>query len=66
MKQIAGLRLGQHLAMTPALQQSIKLLQLSTLDLQQEIAQVLEQNFMLERADEASTSTEAEAAPDEE
>ena len=69
MKQIAGLRLGQHLAMTPALQQSIKLLQLSTLDLQQEISQVLEQNFMLERADEASTpSTEAEAetAPGEE
>ncbi len=65
MKQIAGLRLGQHLAMTPALQQSIKLLQLSTLDLQLEIAQVLEQNFMLERADDSSASTDSEAPADE-
>ncbi|MGH8531111.1 MAG: RNA polymerase factor sigma-54 [Nevskiales bacterium] len=66
MKQIAGLRLGQHLAMTPALQQSIKLLQLSTLDLQQEISQVLEQNFMLERMEDVATaSTEADAEPGE-
>ncbi len=68
MKQVAGLRLGQHLAMTPALQQSIRLLQLSTLDLQQEIAQVLEQNFMLERAEEpaAPASDEATDKPDQE
>lgn len=51
--------------MTPALQQSIKLLQLSTLDLQQEISQVLEQNFMLERIDEAAAPTESDAEPGE-
>lgn len=52
MKQTQALRLGQHLTMTPALQQSIRLLQLSSLDLQEEIEQVLEQNFMLERVEE--------------
>jgi len=48
MKQSLQLKLGQHLVMTPQLQQAIKLLQLSTLDLQQEIQQVLETNPMLE------------------
>lgn len=48
MKQSLQLRMGQQLAMTPQLQQAIKLLQLSTLDLQQEIQQVLESNIMLE------------------
>jgi RNA polymerase sigma-54 factor len=37
MKQTLQLRLGQHLTMTPQLQQAIRLLQLSTLDLRQEI-----------------------------
>ncbi|MEQ1530177.1 MAG: RNA polymerase factor sigma-54, partial [Methylococcales bacterium] len=45
-------RLGQQLAMTPQLQQAIKLLQMSTLDLQQEIQQALESNMMLEISDE--------------
>jgi RNA polymerase sigma-54 factor len=49
MKQSLGLRLGQSLTMTPALQQAIRLLQLSTLDLQQEIQMVLDSNLMLER-----------------
>ena len=49
MKQSLGLRMGQSLAMTPALQQAIRLLQLSTLDLQMEIQQVLDSNVMLER-----------------
>lgn len=48
MKQSLQIKLGQSLAMTPQLQQSIKLLQLSTLELQQEIQQILESNPMLE------------------
>lgn len=52
MKQSIQLRLGQHLTMTPQLQQAIKLLQLSTLELQQEIQEVLDTNYMLEEGDE--------------
>ncbi len=48
MKQSLQLRMGQQLSMTPQLQQAIKLLQLSTLDLQQEIQQALDSNIMLE------------------
>ena len=48
MKQSLQLRLGQHLTMTPQLQQAIRLLQLSTLDLQSEIQEALETNPMLE------------------
>ena len=48
MKPTLQLRLGQHLTMTPQLQQAIKLLQLSTLDLKQEIQDALESNLMLE------------------
>ena len=48
MKLSLQLKLGQQLAMTPQLQQAIRLLQLSTLDLQQEIHQALESNPMLE------------------
>jgi len=51
MKQALHLRLGQHLAMTPQLQQAIRLLQLSTLDLHQEIQEALESNLMLELDD---------------
>ncbi|MFA7553766.1 MAG: RNA polymerase factor sigma-54 [Spongiibacteraceae bacterium] len=52
MKQSLQLKIGQHLTMTPQLQQAIKLLQLSTLDLQQEIQQALESNPMLDVADD--------------
>jgi RNA polymerase sigma-54 factor len=48
MKQSLQLRIGQHLTMTPQLQQAIRLLQLSTLDLQQEIQEALDSNPMLE------------------
>ncbi|HSB96798.1 MAG TPA: RNA polymerase factor sigma-54 [Spongiibacteraceae bacterium] len=48
MKQSLQLRIGQQLTMTPQLQQAIKLLQLSTLDLQQEIQSALDSNPMLE------------------
>ena len=58
MKQSLSLRLGQQLTMTPQLQQAIKLLQMSTLDLQQEIQQVLESNVMLEINDDDSSPNE--------
>ena len=52
MKQALQLKIGQSLTMTPQLQQAIKLLQMSTLDLQQEISRALEENPLLEREDE--------------
>lgn len=51
MKQTLQLRLSQHLALTPQLQQSIRLLQLSTLELNQEIEKFLQDNPLLERED---------------
>ena len=48
MKPALTLRLGQQLRMTPQLQQAIRLLQLSTFDLQQEIQEALDSNLMLE------------------
>jgi len=48
MKQALQLRLGQHLTMTPQLQQAIRLLQLSTLELHTEIQDALDSNLMLE------------------
>ncbi|NCT99490.1 MAG: RNA polymerase factor sigma-54 [Comamonadaceae bacterium] len=52
MKQSLSLRVSQHLALTPQLQQSIRLLQLSTLEMAQEVEQMLDENPFLERADE--------------
>jgi len=52
MKQTLQLKLSQHLALTPQLQQSIRLLQLSTLELNQEIENYLHENPLLERVDE--------------
>ena len=49
MKQSLQLKVSQQLTLTPQLQQSIRLLQLSTLDLQQEIENILHDNPMLER-----------------
>ncbi len=54
MKTSLQLKMGQQLTMTPQLQQAIRLLQLSTLDLQQEIQQALENNPMLEATDDDS------------
>ncbi|MFO6423259.1 RNA polymerase factor sigma-54 [Motilimonas sp. KMU-193] len=48
MKPTLQLRLGQQLTMTPQLQQAIRLLQLSTLELQQEIQEAIESNPLLE------------------
>ena len=57
MKPALQLRLSQHLALTPQLQQSIKLLQLSTVEMQQEIERYLLENPMLERDDEPGGET---------
>jgi RNA polymerase sigma-54 factor len=51
MKPSLQLKLSQHLALTPQLQQSIRLLQLSTLELNQELEQILAENPLLERLD---------------
>ena len=59
MKPSLQVRLSQHLALTPQLQQSIRLLQLSTLELHQEVEQMLEQNPFLETDDEAGTPYDA-------
>jgi RNA polymerase sigma-54 factor len=53
-KQGLSLRVSQHLALTPQLQQSIRLLQLSTLELSQEVEQMLDENPFLELAEEAA------------
>jgi RNA polymerase sigma-54 factor len=51
MKHSLQLRLSQHLTLTPQLQQSIRLLQLSTLELNQEIETFLQENPLLESDD---------------
>ena len=52
MKPSLQLKLTQHLALTPQLQQSIRLLQLSTLELEQELEKYLLENPLLERDEE--------------
>ncbi len=56
MKASLQLRMSQQLTLTPQLQQSIRLLQLSTQDMQQEIARLIEENPMLELAEEVAFS----------
>ncbi|MEY2631787.1 MAG: hypothetical protein RIR00_441, partial [Pseudomonadota bacterium] len=58
MKPALQLKLSQHLALTPQLQQSIKLLQLSTLEMNQEIERYLLENPLLEREDEPGEAPE--------
>ena len=79
MKPTLQFRLSQHLTLTPQLQQSIRLLQLSTIELNQEIERLLMENPILEREDgesdaaaavvrsreEAEARTSAEEAPGE-
>lgn len=66
MKQTLSLKLGQQLTMTPQLQQAIKLLQLSALDLQQEIQTTLESNPMLEYEGDVGVEDDSEASADSE
>ena len=58
MKPSLQVRLSQHLALTPQLQQSIRLLQLSTLELHQEVEQMLEQNPFLEAEEDSAPAFE--------
>ena len=60
MKPTLQLRIGQQLTMTPQLQQAIRLLQLSSLELQQEIQLALDSNPLLEQEEPESETTDAE------
>jgi len=51
MKQTLQLKLSQHLTLTPQLQQSIRLLQLSTVELNAEVERMLQENPLLEKAE---------------
>lgn len=62
MKHSLQLKLSQHLTLTPQLQQSIRLLQLSTVELNQELERYLAENPLLERADLASGDESQPAA----
>ena len=65
MKPSLQFRLSQHLTLTPQLQQSIRLLQLSTVELNQEIERILMENPALERdeAEEPAAKGATEQAP---
>ncbi|RVU41888.1 RNA polymerase factor sigma-54 [Rheinheimera riviphila] len=65
MKPSLQLRLGQQLTMTPQLQQAIKLLQLSTIELQQEIQEALDANPLLEADDEFNNYNENSSTPEQ-
>jgi len=65
MKQSLSLKLGQQLTMTPQLQQAIRLLQLSTLDLRLEIQQAVETNPMLELVEDDDDVSAAEMSNQE-
>ncbi|MDX8386555.1 MAG: RNA polymerase factor sigma-54 [Gallionella sp.] len=64
MKPSLQLRVSQQLTLTPQLQQAIRLLQLSTLDMHQEVARMLEENPMLESSDDTVTSESPSDQPD--
>jgi RNA polymerase sigma-54 factor len=61
MKQTLQLKLSQHLTLTPQLQQSIRLLQLSTLELNQELEKFLMDNPLLERDEPSQEPTQVAA-----
>jgi len=58
LKPSLTVRMGQQLRMTPQLQQAIRLLQLSTLELEVEIQEALDSNFMLEEVDQESADSD--------
>ena len=60
MKQTLQLKLSQHLTLTPQLQQSIRLLQLSTIELNAEVERMLQENPLLEKEE-----VEEERSPQE-
>src|SRR5260370_21227793 len=61
MKHTLQLKLSQHLTLTPQLQQSIRLLQLSTLELNQEVERMLQENPLLERAEREEDTSRPQA-----
>ena len=63
MKPSLQLKLTQHLTLTPQLQQSIRLLQLSTVELHQEVERFLIENPLLEKAESEEESTEPSVTP---
>ncbi|MGH8727754.1 MAG: RNA polymerase factor sigma-54 [Burkholderiales bacterium] len=63
MKHSLQLKLSQHLTLTPQLQQSIRLLQLSTVELNQEVERFLQENPLLEREDETPEEVRVYTAP---
>jgi RNA polymerase sigma-54 factor len=63
MKQTLQLKLSQHLTLTPQLQQSIRLLQLSTIELNAEVERMLQENPLLEKADGDDESPAAPSPP---
>ena len=63
MKHTLQLKLTQHLTLTPQLQQSIRLLQLSTVELNQELERYLADNPLLERADVGEDEASFAALP---
>src|SRR3989338_7002040 len=63
MKPALQLKLSQQLTLTPQLQQAIRLLQLSTQDIHQEVAQMLDENPMLELAEESAPGAFAPDLP---
>ena len=65
MKQGLQIKLGHQLSMTPQLQQAIKLLQMSSLDLHQEIQQALYSNPMLELEEDVAAGIEGEDSADD-
>jgi len=65
MRPTLQVRLSQHLALTPQLQQSIRLLQLSTLELHQEVDQMLASNPLLEAEEDHDTGPAPGASPAE-
>ena len=65
MKASLQLKLGQSLTMTPQLQQAIRLLQLSSMELQAEVQEALESNMMLEVDEGSATSEEAPGKTEE-
>ncbi len=63
MKQTLQLKLSQHLTLTPQLQQSIRLLQLSTVELNAEVERMLQENPLLEKAEVDEEAPAARADP---
>lgn len=62
MKQSLGMRFGQHTALTPQMHQAIKLMQLSAVELRQEVREAVESNPMLELVEDGDDSETGEEA----